>query len=266
MGELGVLGEIVARTRERVLERKAALPLDQLLASTPQAFAHRAFGHALSRVSVNVIAEFKRRSPSRGTIREDLAPDDLAVAYEAAGAAALSVLTDQDFFGGSPEDLRRARAATLLPVLRKDFVVDPYQVWEAATLGADAVLLIVAALSDNELRLLSETAAGAGLETLVEVHDREELERALAAESLIVGVNNRDLKTMEVDLKTSLALVAAIPDDVVAVAESGIASAADVRRLRGAGFDAFLVGEHLMRAPDPGLALAVLLREANKEA
>jgi indole-3-glycerol phosphate synthase len=266
MGELGALGEIVARTRERVRERKAALPIDQLLASTPQAPSHRAFGHALSRASVNVIAEFKRRSPSRGTIREDLAPDDLAVAYEAAGAAALSILTDQDFFGGSPEDLRRARAATLLPVLRKDFVVDPYQVWEAATLGADAVLLIVAALSDPELRSLSETAAGAGLETLVEVHDREELDRALAVGSLIVGVNNRNLKTMVVDMQTSLALVAAIPDNVVAVAESGIGSGADVRRLREAGFDAFLVGEHLMRAPDPGLALAALLRDSNREA
>ncbi len=132
MGELGVLGEIVARTRERVRERKAAVPLEQLLASAPPATSHRAFGHALSRVSVNVIAEFKRRSPSRGLIREDLAPDDLAVAYETAGAAALSVLTEGDYFAGSLEDLGRARSATLLPVLRKDFVVDPYQVWEAA--------------------------------------------------------------------------------------------------------------------------------------
>jgi indole-3-glycerol phosphate synthase len=264
MGEMGVLGEIVARTRERVRERKAALPLDQLLMSTPAAPTHRAFAHVLTRVSVNVIAEFKRRSPSRGTIREDLNPDDLAMAYEGAGAAALSVLTDQDFFGGSMDDLARARAATLLPVLRKDFVVDPYQVWEAATLGADAVLLIVAALSDPELRSLSETAAGAGLETLVEVHDREELERALAIGSQIIGVNNRNLKTMVVDLQTSLDLVAAIPDHVIAVAESGITTGADVRRLRAAGFDAFLVGEHLLRAPDPGLALAAL-RDAGKE-
>jgi len=266
MGELGVLGDIVARTRERVRERKAAVPLEQLLASAPPATSHRAFGHALSRVSVNVIAEFKRRSPSRGTIREDLSPDELAVAYEAGGAAALSVLTDQDFFGGSALDLQRARTATLLPVLRKDFVVDPYQVWEAATLGADAVLLIVAVLSDPELRSLAETAAGAGLETLVEVHDREELERAKAASSLIIGVNNRNLKTMAVDIQTSLDLAAAIPDHVVAVAESGISTGAEVRRLRAAGFDAFLVGEHLMRAPDPGLALAALLRDSNKEA
>jgi indole-3-glycerol phosphate synthase len=266
MGELGVLGEIVARTRERVRERKAAVPLEQLLASAPPATSHRAFGHALSRVSVNVIAEFKRRSPSRGLIREDLAPEDLAGAYETAGAAALSVLTEEDYFAGSLEDLGRARAATLLPVLRKDFVVDPYQVWEAAIRGADAVLLIVAALSDAELRSLSETAEGAGLETLVEVHDREELDRALAVGCSIVGVNNRNLKSMAVDLEIALGLAAAIPDQVVAVAESGITTGDDVLRLRGAGFDAFLVGEHLMRAPDPGMALAALLRDSSKEA
>ncbi|HEY6552322.1 MAG TPA: indole-3-glycerol phosphate synthase TrpC [Vicinamibacteria bacterium] len=265
MGDLGILGDILSRTRERVRERKAALPLDQLLGSGPAALTHRAFGHSISRVSINVIAEFKRRSPSKGTLRDDLAPDDLAVAYEAGGATALSILTDADFFGGSVEDLARARAATLLPVLRKDFVVDPYQVWEAASLGADAILLIVAALTDSELRSLSEAAAGAGLETLVEVHDREELDRALAVGSLIVGVNNRNLKTMVVDLQTSLDLVGAIPDHVIAVAESGITTGADVRRLREAGFDAFLVGEHLMRAPDPGLALRALLLDASKE-
>lgn len=266
MGELGVLGEIVARTRERVAERKARLPLDQLLASAPPTPARRAFAHAISRIQVNVIAEFKRRSPSRGAIREDLAPDEVAVAYEAGGAAALSVLTDEEFFGGRADDLRQARAATLLPVLRKDFVVDPYQVWEAAALGADAVLLIVAALTDAELRLLLETAEGAGVESLVEVHDRAELDRALGVGAGIVGVNNRDLKTMKVDLETALGLASAVPDHVIAVAESGIATGADVRRLRAAGFDAFLVGEHLMRAPDPGTALTALLREAEGEA
>jgi indole-3-glycerol phosphate synthase len=266
MGELGVLGEIVARTRERVRETKARLPLEQLLAAAPPAPARRAFAHAISRIKANVIAEFKRRSPSRGPIREDLAPDDVAVAYEAAGAAALSVLTDQDFFGGSTEDLRRARTATLLPVLRKDFVVDPYQVWEAAALGADAVLLIVAVLSDAELRHLLETAEGAGVESLVEVHDEGELDRALRVGAQIVGVNNRDLKTMRVDLGTALGLASSIPDQVIAVAESGIATGGDVRRLREAGYDAFLVGEHLMRAPDPGIALAALLHESNGEA
>jgi indole-3-glycerol phosphate synthase len=262
MGDLGVLGEIVARTRAQVAERKARLPLDQLLATGAPVSPRRAFGPALSRVTVNVIAEFKRRSPSRGSIREDLGPDDVAVAYEAAGAAALSVLTDRDFFGGSPEDLRRAREASLLPVLRKDFVVDAYQVFEAAALGADAVLLIVAALSDGELRALLEAAAGAGLESLVEVHDEGELDRALAAGAPIVGVNNRDLRTMEVTLDTSLRLAPRIPDHAVAVAESGIASGDDVRRLRGAGFDAFLIGESLMRADDPGVALAALIQAA----
>jgi indole-3-glycerol phosphate synthase len=263
MGELGVLGEIVARTRERLRERQALVPLEQLLASAPAA-PRRAFGHVLTRAQVNVIAEFKRRSPSRGIIREDLEPDDVAVSYEAAGAAALSVLTDQDFFGGSPDDLLRARSATLLPVLRKDFIVDPYQIWEAAALGADAVLLIVAALADAELGVLLETAAGAGLEALVEVHDREELARALARGAGIVGVNSRDLKTMAVSLDTALELAPAIPDDVVAVAESGIKSGGDVKRLRAAGYDAFLVGEHLMRTGDPGVGLAALLRDSQE--
>jgi indole-3-glycerol phosphate synthase len=261
---LGILGEIVARTRQKLRERQAALPLEQLLAMTT-AGDRRAFGHAVSRAQVNVIAEFKRRSPSRGAIRQDVEPDDVAVAYEAAGAAALSVLTDEDFFGGSAEDLRRARGATLLPVLRKDFIVDPYQVWEAAALGADAVLLIVAALTDPELGVLLETTAGAGLEALVEVHDREELARALAVGARIVGVNNRDLRTMEVRLETALELAPAIPDDVVAVAESGIRTGADVKRLRAAGYDAFLVGEQLMRAGDPGLGLAVLLRDSQEQ-
>jgi indole-3-glycerol phosphate synthase len=254
----------VARTRQKLRERQAALPLEQLLASTV-AGDRRAFGHAVSRAQVNVVAEFKRRSPSRGAIREDVEPDDVAVAYEAAGAAALSVLTDEDFFGGSAEDLRRARGATLLPVLRKDFIVDPYQVWEAAALGADAVLLIVAALTDLELGVLLETTAGAGLEALVEVHDREELARALAAGARIVGVNNRDLRTMEVRLLTALELAPAIPDDVVAVAESGIRTGADVKQLRAAGYDAFLVGEQLMRTGDPGVGLAVLLRDSQEQ-
>jgi indole-3-glycerol phosphate synthase len=208
---------------------------------------------------VNVIAEHKRRSPSRGAIREDLQPADVAQAYEAAGAAALSVLTDEPFFGGRLEHLVAARAATSLPVLRKDFVVDPWQVWEARAAGADAVLLIVAALDDDDLRRLLGEAARAGLEALVEVHDRPELDRALAAGAHVVGVNNRNLKTMEVSLQTALSLASALPEGVVAVAESGIRSGEDVRRLRGAGFNAFLVGESLMGAPDPGSALRSLL-------
>jgi indole-3-glycerol phosphate synthase len=193
-------------------------------------------------------------------IREGLPPSTVARAYEAAGAAALSVLTEPEFFGGRLEDLSQARGATSLPALRKDFVVDPYQVWEARSAGADAVLLIVAALSDPELLGLLATAAQASLDALVEVHDATELDRALHAQARLVGVNNRDLNTLEVSLETALRLAPRIPDDVVAVAESGIKTGADLKRLRGAGFDAFLVGEHLMGAPDPGSALAALIQ------
>jgi indole-3-glycerol phosphate synthase len=261
-----VLGQILARTRERVHDRRRQRPLDELLATAPTPGTRRPFAGALAGEGVHLIAEFKRRSPSKGVLREDLPASSVAQAYEAAGAAALSVLTEEDFFGGHIGDLRQARSATRLPTLRKDFVVDPYQVWEAWIAGADAVLLIVAALSDEELRKLLDTALEAGLDALVEVHDREELDRALRCGSRLVGVNNRDLKTLQVSLDTSLGLASCIPDHVVAVAESGIASGADLRRLRDAGYDAFLVGEHFMTAPDPGQALALLLASAQAEA
>jgi indole-3-glycerol phosphate synthase len=220
----------------------------------------RPFRGALARTDrVNVIAEHKRRSPSRGTIREDLRAADVAQAYEAAGAAALSVLTDEPFFGGRLEHLVAARAATSLPVLRKDFIVDRWQVWEARAAGADAVLLIVAALDDRTLRDLLLVSQEAGMDALVEVHDRLELDRALEAGAQLVGVNNRNLKTMEVSLETSLLLAPALPEGVLAVAESGIRSGDDVRRLRETGFSAFLIGESLMGAPDPGAALRSLL-------
>ena len=258
-----VLDAILARTRERVAEGRARLPLGPSHPAVRGAPPVRPFAAALARPGrVNVIAEHKRRSPSRGAIREDLAPADVARRYETGGAAALSVLTDGPFFGGRMEHLVEARAACSVPVLRKDFVLDPWQVWEARAAGADAVLLIVAALGDAELRDLLAVAGEAGMGALVEVHDRGELGRALAAGSRIVGVNNRDLRTLTVSLDTSLALAPAIPDDVLAVAESGIRTGADVRRLREAGFDAFLVGEHLMAAPDPGEALFRLLEEA----
>jgi len=258
-----VLDAILARTRERLAADRMRLPLGPSHPAVRGAPPVRPFAAALARPGrVNVIAEHKRRSPSRGAIREDLAPADVARAYETKGAAALSVLTDGPFFGGRMEHLVEARAACSLPVLRKDFVLDPWQVWEARAAGADAVLLIVAALGDGELRDLLAVAGEAGMGALVEVHDRGELGRALAAGSRIVGVNNRDLRTLTVSLDTSLALAPAIPDDVLAVAESGIRTGADVRRLREAGFDAFLVGEHLMAAPDPGEALFRLLEEA----
>jgi indole-3-glycerol phosphate synthase / phosphoribosylanthranilate isomerase len=258
----GVLERIVARTRERVFERQRRYPLDRLQLAAPTPTGRRSFRNAISaRGSVNVIAEFKRRSPSRGVIRDDLEPVQVAQAYEIGGAAALSVLTEEQFFGGSLEDLKEARAATLLPTLRKDFIVDPYQVWEALTVGADAVLLIVAALTDAELRKLATTAREANLDVLVEVHDRQELDRALDQGASIIGVNSRNLRTMTVDLQTALDLAPLIPDHVVAVAESGIGGAADIGRLRDVGYDAFLIGEHLMTAPNPGAALEKLLEE-----
>jgi indole-3-glycerol phosphate synthase len=259
----GVLDAILAKTRERVAAEKVRRPLDASHRAVLEAPVVRPFAAALGRDGrLNVVAEHKRRSPSRGAIREDLAPADVARRYEAAGAAALSVLTDEAFFGGRLGHLEEARAATGLPALRKDFVLDPWQVWEARASGADAVLLIVAALDDEALAGLLGAARQAGIDALVEVHDRDELDRALAAGAGLVGVNSRDLRTLAVSLETALALAPAIPDDVVAVAESGIGTGQDVRRLRQAGFDAFLVGEHLMSAPDPGEALRRLLEEA----
>jgi indole-3-glycerol phosphate synthase/phosphoribosylanthranilate isomerase len=261
------LERILAATRERVRERKRRAPLDGLPAGGSAPILRRRFGEALARPSrVNVIAEFKRRSPSRGAIRADADPARVARAYEAGGAAALSVLTDEPFFGGSLEDLARVRAAASLPVLRKDFIVDPYQVAESAAAGADAVLLIVAALPGPELGALHAAAAEAGLEVLVEVHDRAELARARGIGARVIGVNSRDLRTMTVDLRTALGLAAGIPDDVVAVAESGIRTPEDVRRLRDAGYDAFLVGEHLMAHADPAAALQDLIRGASSPA
>ncbi|HVQ29044.1 MAG TPA: indole-3-glycerol phosphate synthase TrpC [Vicinamibacteria bacterium] len=260
-----VLGRIVARTRERLHERLLQRPLDEMLATAPTPGIRRPFREAVGGDGLNIIAEFKRRSPSKGALREDLTASGVAQAYEAGGARALSVLTEEDFFGGHLGDLRQARAATRLPTLRKDFLVDPYQVWEAWIAGADAVLLIVAALGEKDLRKLLDTALEAGLDPLVEVHDERELDTALTCGARLVGVNNRDLQTLEVSLDTALRIAPHIPDDVVAVAESGIATGADVRRLRDAGYDAFLVGEHFMTAPDPGQAVKGLIRDASAE-
>jgi indole-3-glycerol phosphate synthase len=260
-----VLDAILAQTRERVAVEQGRRPLGLGHAAVVAAPAVRPFADEVARPGrVNVIAEHKRRSPSRGAIREDLLPADVARRYEAAGASAISVLTDEVFFGGRMAHLEEVRAASALPVLRKDFVLDPWQVWEARAAGADAVLLIVAALADAELGGLLAVTREAGMGALVEVHDRGELDRALAAGARIVGVNNRDLKTLAVSLDTALALAPAIPDDVVAVAESGIRTGGDLRRLRDAGFDAFLVGEHLMSAPDPGEALRALIAGAER--
>jgi len=258
-----VLDRILERTRERVAAGSARRPLAEVRAAALGAPPARPFAAALSRPGrVNVIAEHKRRSPSRGSIREDLAPADVARRYAEAGAAALSVLTEPESFGGRLEHLVEARSAVSLPALRKDFVVDEWQLWEARAAGADAALLIVAALTSAELARFLAATGEAGLEALVEVHDRAELDCALEAGASVVGVNNRDLRTLEVRLETSLDLASDIPDGVVAVAESGLRTGSDLRRLRDAGFDAFLVGESLMASPDPGAALRALLETA----
>ena len=229
----------------------------------------RGFEAALRRTATSgtaVIAELKKASPSRGLIRADFEPVSLAKSLEAAGAAALSVLTDREFFQGSLEYLSQAAGAVGIPCLRKDFIVDEYQIVEARAHRADAVLLIAAALSDSELKRLAEAARSLALDVLVEVHTAEELDGVLGAlgetGADAIGVNNRDLKTFDVSAETSMALAGRIPASVVRVTESGIATRDDIVRLRKAGFDAFLIGESLMRQPDPGAALAELLKDA----
>jgi indole-3-glycerol phosphate synthase len=220
---------------------------------------HRDFRAALTAGRPAIIAEIKRASPSKGLLAPSFDPAAIAKAYEEGGAAALSVLTDGPFFQGSLAHLGEARAAVNLPVLRKDFTIDEFHVYEAAAHGADAILLIAAVLSPAELRRFRELARSLGLDTLVEVHDERELDLAIASGADIIGVNNRDLRTFEVRLETSLSLAACMPKDVVKVSESGIHTRDDVRRLAEAGFDAFLVGEHLMRAADPAAALRELI-------
>jgi indole-3-glycerol phosphate synthase len=259
-----LLAAIVASARRSLAWRQAQEP--------PPALEQRAVGarprgalfvEALARADrLNVIAECKRRSPSRGVLRADYDAPSIAGAYEAAGASAISVLTEPAFFDGALDHLAAVRRRVALPVLRKDFIVDEYQLLEARAAGADAVLLIVAALDGGSLRRLIDRAAALGLASLVEVHDASELAVALEANAAVVGVNNRDLRTLAVDPAAALSLAAAIPDHVVAVAESGLKSQADLRRLRDAGYDAFLVGERLMSADRPGDALAALLEEA----
>jgi indole-3-glycerol phosphate synthase len=251
-----VLDRIVAETRLAVERRKR----DAAPRPTPSApRSGRPFRDALAQPGMAVIAEFKRRSPSAGSLHDAPSLEGIVQAYERGGAAACSILTEEANFGGSLADLEAARSACAVPLLRKDFIVDPFQIGEAAAAGADAILLIVAALGDAELAGLSEAAEQAGLDVLVEVHDGAELERALAVGTEIIGVNNRDLRDFSVDLERTGRLMEAMPPEVIAVSESGIASAAQLDRLRGAGVQAVLVGESLMRAADPERALADLL-------
>lgn len=254
-----VLDRIVEARRAAIAHRRKSVPETVLRFGVKQALPVRDFAAALSRESLNVIAELKKASPSRGLIRADFDPVGLAKGLEAAGAAALSVLTEEEFFQGDLKYMRDARAAIGLPVLRKDFIIDPWQVWEARAANADSFLLIVAALSDACLAELLALGRELGMEPLVEVHTRQELTRALAVGARIIGVNNRDLRTLEVRVEMSYELIAAIPDQCIAVCESGLRSHEDLTRLRAAGFDAFLIGEHLMLQPDPAAALRVLL-------
>jgi indole-3-glycerol phosphate synthase len=255
-----ILDRIVDARRASIAHRKRVLPEVALkIAVEKKAPPARDFAAALSREGLNVIAELKKASPSLGMIREEYAPSALADQLQRAGAAALSVLTEEDFFSGSLADLKEARKVAQIPILRKDFVIDPWQVWEARAAGADSFLLIAAVLRDELLAELLELGRSLKMEPLVEVHSRAELDRVLRAGARIIGVNNRDLRNFEVRLETSLELVEAIPEDCVAVSESGLRTHDDLARLRAAGFDAFLIGEHLMKSPDPGAALRKFL-------
>lgn len=247
---MNALTPILETTRAALAQRRAARPLAEVQADAERVTDRRSFADALGGSGLSVIAEHKRCSPSAGTIREGVGLPEVVTAYERAGAAALSVLTEEASFAGSLADLGAARAATALPILRKDFIVDPYQVPEALAAGADAILLIVAALDLQTLATLSAAAEALGLDVLVEVHDAAELETAVAAGARIIGVNNRDLTTLEVDTERTFGLLPAIPDGSLVVAESGFRTRPELERLAAAGVDAVLVGEALMRAPD----------------
>ncbi|HEX6805348.1 MAG TPA: indole-3-glycerol phosphate synthase TrpC [Terriglobales bacterium] len=258
-----VLADILAATRRKVRECRSQANLGEL---EKQAAAHASRGfrkalEAASRSGPAVIAELKKASPSRGVIRSDFDAAALARELEHAGAAALSVLTDEEYFSGSLTNLQAASKAAKLPCLRKEFIVDEFQILEAQANGADAILLITAALAQEELLALAKRAAELQLDVLCEVHDEEELGRALDAGCDLVGVNSRDLKTFKVDLSAAFRIADMLPHGIIAVAESGIESGADIARLRAAGYDAFLIGETLMRAPRPGEALKALLAQ-----
>jgi indole-3-glycerol phosphate synthase len=257
-----VLQRILATKRAEVAAAKAAVPQGEAEASARAAPAVRDFVAAIrAKIAAGrpaVIAEVKRASPSKGLLREHFEPAAIARSYEAGGAACLSVLTDREYFQGAPEHLVAARAACALPVLRKDFIVDPFQVFEARAMGADCILLIAAALEQAKMQRLESLAGSLGMAVLVEVHDAAELDAALALGTPLIGINNRDLRTFETRLETTLSLLPRIPQGRIVVTESGILAPEDVARLRAAGVGAFLVGEAFMRAGDPGQGLQKL--------
>jgi indole-3-glycerol phosphate synthase len=257
-----ILDQIVAVKREELAAAKKRVPLEAMRADAESRVLTRDFVGAMrGRIAggrAAVIAEVKKASPSKGVLREDFIPADIAQSYAEHGAACLSVLTDRQFFQGQPDFLKQARASCDLPVLRKDFLVDPYQVYESRVMGADCILLIAACLDDAQMADLEAIARSLDMAVLVEVHDAAELQRALRLKTPLVGVNNRDLRTFEVSLDTTLGMLQDVPADRLLVTESGIQQPADVARMREAGVHAFLVGEAFMRAPDPGQALATL--------
>ena len=259
---MNVLSEIIEKKRERVIAAKELVSLEQIrsLASEARGTAKRhALRNALRGDGINIIAEFKRRSPSKGMIRADANLTEIVRGYEAGGAVAISVVTEEDYFAGSLDDLRNVKAATDLPVLRKDFVFDEYQVYESAAAGADAILLIVAALDDETLLQLRRFAEDQGMDALVEVHTSDEMKRAAACGANLIGVNNRDLRTFEVSLETSLSLAPQAPAEALLISESGLHNSNDLQRLQEAGYRGFLIGETLMRADKPEQALRNLL-------
>jgi len=257
-----ILKKIVRRKREEIDERKLQHPLEELRERVGVCAGTREFAGAIARRIENgeagVIAEIKKASPSKGVIRADFHPAQIAASYQRAGATCLSVLTDFDFFQGSDDYLQQARSACGLPVLRKDFIIDPYQVYEARIIGADCILLIVACLDDVGLQQLNDLAQDLGMDVLIEVHDGAELKRALAIGNRLVGINNRDLRSFEVSLETTLGLLNKIPHDRIVITESGIHTPTDVELMRSHGVNGFLVGEAFMRAPEPGDKLSEL--------
>lgn len=265
-----ILDKIVADKRVHVERRRAAVPDDRILAAARAAPAARGFAEALRRAARSgghgLIAEIKKASPSKGLIREDFDPAALARAYAAGGATCLSVLTDGPYFQGADEFLGQARDAGRLPVLRKDFMIEPYQIMESRALGADCILLIMAAVDDERADALAAAARGLGMDVLFEVHDREEMERAKALNPEMVGINNRNLRTFDVDLATTETLVRYAPKDAVVVSESGLSTPRDLRRLGAAGVNCFLVGESLMRADDVARATSELLAPVESDA
>ena len=259
---MNILERIMQVKRAEVAAAKKARPTPALEAAPPVRGFVSAIRSKIENGKAAVIAEVKRASPSKGLLREDFRPAEIARSYEAGGAACLSVLTDREFFQGAPEHLQAARSACALPVLRKDFIFDPYQVREARAMGADCILLIAACLSAAQMKDLESAAASLDMAVLVEVHDAAELTAALELRTPLIGINNRDLRTFETRLETTIGLLPRIPPGRIVITESGILSTTDVARMRGHGVDAFLVGEAFMRAPDPGGALRALFGEA----